>query len=144
MKRAGTRPIYAHSVVPGWIYSPEELKQRRRPLAPKKWFLNAVEESRVRGWRPFALALMRALTLIRITASGGIIPTLKHTITYRTEAYGTFLKHLELLSGRPDGQAGPLDPNSGRTFRRWFNAMGVQLSRRKTPNGSSWFRSRWR
>jgi hypothetical protein len=65
------------------------------------------------------------LTLMAILAKS-CAGTLKHTITDRTEAYGTFLKHLEYLSGGGDGQNTPLDPAPGGTFRRWLDVMGVR------------------
>ena len=52
--------------------------------------------------------------------------TLKHTITDQTDAYGSFLKHLEFLSGGTDEQTGPLDLASRRTFQKWLATLGVR------------------
>jgi hypothetical protein len=65
------------------------------------------------------------LTLMAILARS-CAGTLKHTITDQTDAYGTFLKQLELLSGSPDGQSGPLDSKSTKTFRKWLDLLGVR------------------
>ena len=56
--------------------------------------------------------------------------TLKHTITDRADAYGSFLKHLEFLSGS-DGSSGPLDTASARSFKTWVDVLGVQRAQSK-------------
>ena len=47
--------------------------------------------------------------------------SLKHTITDQSDAYASFLKHLEFLSGS-DGTS-PLDPASRATFERWLGVL---------------------
>jgi len=65
------------------------------------------------------------LTLMAILARS-CAGTLRHTITDRTDAYSSFLKHLEFLSGTDNEKDSPLDSASRETFRNWLQILGVK------------------
>lgn len=65
------------------------------------------------------------LTLMAILARS-CAGTLKHTITDRVDAYGSFLKHLEFLSESQDKRGGRRRPASRKPFQRWLGVLGVQ------------------
>jgi hypothetical protein len=52
--------------------------------------------------------------------------TLKHTITDRTDAYGSFLKHLEELSDSRAEKRGPSHKAGGGTFTKWRDAIALK------------------
>jgi hypothetical protein len=52
--------------------------------------------------------------------------TLKHTITDRTDAYESFMKHLETLSASDAKRRGRSHREKSKTYRKWLDVLGVQ------------------
>jgi hypothetical protein len=59
---------------------------------------------------------------VKLLSAGNV----KHAITDRTDAYETFLKHLEYLSGINDADHGPLGQKSRKIFTRWLDVLDVR------------------
>lgn len=101
----------------------------RDKLLPETWreleHRGVVQFSRHGNLADYVSHTYLGFTLMAILAKS-CAGTLKHTVTDRADAYGSFLKHLEFLSGADDVRADPLDPASAGTYRRWLDVLDVK------------------
>jgi hypothetical protein len=123
--------------LPGWLQvdriseqdDREMYSMFERKLLPETWTELAkrgvVRFKKHGDLSDYASHTYLGLTLMAILARC-CAGTLKHTITDRMDAYGTFLKHLEFLSAFDSTDGGPLDPASRGIFRNWLQALGVK------------------